>query len=695
MAKLLKVLGIVLGALVGLVVIAMFAVSLFFDPNDYKAEIAAAVEESTGRALTLEGDLELELFPRLRIAVGEAALANAAGFGEEPFARIQSARLQLGLIPLILSQSLQIDEARLEGVTLNLARDAQGRDNWQDLGAAAATAEPAAPEPQAPPSPEAAEATMTMTFEVDAIVIDNAEVNWVDAAAGTRWQLADFNLELADLEPDTAFPMSISFALTGDELAINLAAEMQATLGLDDNIYTFQDLVVDIDGNGAAWPGGEGAVALSFDTLTANLGEESLDLQGLALEFLNLNVTGNLSGRQLFTGLSLTGAVEIAEFDPRELMDAFSVAIEIADPDVLRRVSATAELAYDANRMMLEQMSLTLDDSALTGAAGYRGETLSFDLTIDSINVDRYLPPAEDPAQEEEGSLDEVDLPLDALRDFDAAGRMAVGALQFSGLSFSDVAFQLSAQDGRVRFTPSASLYGGRYAGEIGIDVQADTALLTLEQQLTEVDAGALAEELLDSRMFTGAANLQMDLSATGANLGDVRRALDGNVTFALTDGTWEGIDMWYEMRRAKALFDRVDAPARDAGDPRTPFSRISATGVIEDAVLTNRDLSANLDFMTLTGAGTVNLLTDEMSFDLTARVADGERVQADPLMADLVGDELPLRVRGSLTAPSVSPDYSAMVRAEVQERVDERVEEEREELRERVQDRLRGILDR
>jgi uncharacterized membrane protein required for colicin V production len=34
MAKLLKVLGIVFGALVGLVVIAMVAVSLFFDPND-------------------------------------------------------------------------------------------------------------------------------------------------------------------------------------------------------------------------------------------------------------------------------------------------------------------------------------------------------------------------------------------------------------------------------------------------------------------------------------------------------------------------------------------------------------------------------------------------------------------------------------------------------------------------------------
>ena len=81
MAKLLKLLGIVVGALIGLFVIALVGVALVFDPNDYKPEISAAVEDATGRTLTLDGDLELNLFPRLRIALGEAALSDAAGFG--------------------------------------------------------------------------------------------------------------------------------------------------------------------------------------------------------------------------------------------------------------------------------------------------------------------------------------------------------------------------------------------------------------------------------------------------------------------------------------------------------------------------------------------------------------------------------------------------------------------------------------
>lgn len=694
MAKLLKTFGIVIGALVGLFIAALVLVAMLFDPNDYKAEIAAAVEDSTGRTLTLDGDLELQVFPRLRIAVGEAQLSNAAGFGAEPFARIQGARLQVGLFPLLLSRRLEIDEARLSGLTLNLARNAQGQGNWEDMGQAAAAeeADDALVDDDEAVAPEGGG---ELAIAVQAIAIEDANVTWTDATTGATWQLADFNLELSDFSLDAAFPMRTSFALAGEDIAINLSAEMQARLSLDDNSYLLEDLVVDIDGRGAAWPGGEGALGMSFEALEADLDAETVELRGLELEFLDINVNGNLSGRQLFSNLSLAGSIEIAEFDPAQIMELLDIDIETADPDVLENVSASAQLAYDSSRMMLEQMSLMLDDSELTGSLGMQGETISFNLAIDEINADRYLPPAEDAPAEDEGSLDEVDLPLDLLRTLNANGRMAVGALQFDGLSFSDFALQVSAQNGRVRLTPSAGLYGGTYAGTIGIDVQQNSALLTLEQQLAAVDVAAFMQDYLDSEMFTGTMGLDLDVSATGANVGEAMRQLDGDVSFALTDGAWEGVDMWYQMRRARALASQTDAPAAPAGAPRTAFSRISASGTIEDAVLTNNDLTANFDFMTVAGSGTVELLNDMMDFAVTATFVDSELLQSDPLMEDLAGDSLPLTVVGSLGAPSVRPDFSAMVSARVQEAVDERVEEEREQLQERLQDRLRGLFDR
>ena len=127
MKRILKILGIIVGAVVVLFVVAAVAVSLLFDPNDYKDEITAAVQDSTGRQLTLDGDHELAVFPTIRIAVGSATLSNAPGFGDEPMARIGSAELRVALFPL-LARRVEISQARLEGLELNLAR------NWKNWG---------------------------------------------------------------------------------------------------------------------------------------------------------------------------------------------------------------------------------------------------------------------------------------------------------------------------------------------------------------------------------------------------------------------------------------------------------------------------------------------------------------------------------------------------------------------------------
>ena len=137
-----KVVGLVAGALVLLLVAVMIGVSILFDPNDYKNQITMAVDDATGRTLTLEGDLSLNLFPRLSIGLGAAEFSNAEGFGDAPFARFESAELRIGLLPL-LSRRLEIDRARLSGLRLNLARDARGRTNWDDLSGDASAAEAA------------------------------------------------------------------------------------------------------------------------------------------------------------------------------------------------------------------------------------------------------------------------------------------------------------------------------------------------------------------------------------------------------------------------------------------------------------------------------------------------------------------------------------------------------------------------
>ncbi|HEX6992516.1 MAG TPA: AsmA family protein [Gammaproteobacteria bacterium] len=694
MGRLLKLIGIVIGALVVLVIAVAVGVALFFDPNDYKDQIAAAVADATGRELTLEGDLELSLFPSLGISLGPARLSNAEGFGDQPFAEIARASLDVELLPL-LSRRIEVAEARLDGLVLNLARDAQGRNNWQDLGG-----DGAAPET---PAAEQGGGAPNVALNVDVIRVTNSEVRWNDAATGSDWTLGAFNLVASGFGPDTAFPVETSFTVSGENLQVSVAAETLATLALDDNVYRLENLAVTLAGEGESWPGGEGEARLSFATFTANLNDETLDLDELTLEMLGVTARGSLEGRSLFSNLALAGSVAIEPFDPSQLLRVFDITVDTADPTVLKQASADARFVYDENRIGMEEMRLALDDSELTGSVALQGESLRFDLTVDQINVDRYLPPAAAEGEEapaEEGSLDEVDLPLDALRTLDASGRLAFGTAQFAGMTLSDASFTLTAGNGRVQLEPAASLYGGSLAGNILLEIEQEAARASLASELKNVDLLPLGRDLLDSEMVSGRGDLTLNLTTTGSNVGQMRRDLDGDVAFTLSDGAWEGFDLWFELVRAMAVFQGQGRPERPEGERRTPFSSVSATGVVEDAILTNRDLNATLPFMTVDGQGTVNLLTDALDFDLVAMFVDGEWLQSEPSMADLAGDQLPLKVGGTVAAPSVLPDFAAMVRSRASEAVEERVEEERGEVQERIEqereelrERLRGLF--
>jgi AsmA protein len=262
----------------------------------------------------------------------------------------------------------------------------------------------------------------------------------------------------------------------------------------------------------------------------------------------------------------------------------------------------------------------------------------------------------------------------------------------------SNAAFDLTAANGAVRLTPSAQLYGGRSNGDVRVQVEGASARMNVEQNLDDVNLAALGQDLLGSQDITGTGDVRLNLVTAGQNLGEMRRGLDGDVGFTVTDGSLEGIDLWYELRRARARLSSDPEPPREA-TRRTTFASLSATGVVEDALLTNRDLNGRLDFMTIDGTGTVNLLTDEVNFDLQATMVDGPVLQSDPEMVRYAGDTLPLRVTGTIAEPSVLPDFAAIARQrvteEVQERVDERRDEVRDEVRDRLRDRLRNQLER
>jgi len=443
MSRIVKVIGIVVGALIVLIAAVLVAVATLLDPNDYKDDITAAVARATGRQLTLDGKLDLSVFPTIRIAVGAATLSNAPGFGSAPMAKIGGAELSLALLPL-LSGKVEVGRARLSGLDLNLERDARGRNNWQDLSGSGA-GQPAQPGQSSSPG------GANLNLGVREIEISDAHVTYKDASTGSRWELTSFGLDAQDFGVGERFPLKIKFALAGADVAVKVDASMQANLAINSNEYRLEKADVKVSGSGAGWPGGQGDATVKIDSLVANLGKETLELGGLSVTFLGITMAGSLTGQKLLSDLSLSGAVDIHEFNPRDVLDALKIELATADSGVLKSASAKANLLYTSTQLGLRDMQLKLDDSTLTGRLGLERDKLVYNLSVDDIDIDRYLPPAEEPgktASSNEGSLDAVDLPLDALRKLDARGELKFGKAKFSGMTLTNAAFALTVHTG-------------------------------------------------------------------------------------------------------------------------------------------------------------------------------------------------------------------------------------------------------
>src|SRR5512145_3185325 len=118
------------GALVLLLIVAIGILVATFDPNDYKPRIVQLVKEKTGRTLSIAGDIDLKVFPKLGVQLGKLSLSERDGSGE--FAHLEAAEVYVALLPL-LSKRLVVDEVRIDGARANLIKFEDGSANFDDL----------------------------------------------------------------------------------------------------------------------------------------------------------------------------------------------------------------------------------------------------------------------------------------------------------------------------------------------------------------------------------------------------------------------------------------------------------------------------------------------------------------------------------------------------------------------------------
>jgi AsmA protein len=162
--------------------------------------------------------------------------------------------------------------------------------------------------------------------------------------------------------------------------------------------------------------------------------------------------------------------------------------------------------------------------------------------------------------------------------------------------------------------------------------------------------------------------NVEGLLSASVEGAGFVRttdellRTLDGDISLDLAEGVYNGVDIWYEIRKARALLKGKPPPQASAA-PKTPITTMDLKGVIDKGTLNTDRLLLEIPFIRLDGKGAMNLVEQNMDYSFNARVFGNPNFGDGEDLSDLEKFVIPLTVRGDIAGPKVGVDLADLAK--------------------------------
>jgi len=702
MGKSLKIIFGVVIVLAVLLAATAIVLPLVVDPNDYKDEIAMAVEKQTGRSLQIEGDIDLSVFPWLGLDIGSTRLSNAAGFEEPYMASMESVQLRVKLLPL-LSKQLEVDKIRLAGLQLNLGKDRNGVANWADLQGDAAARE------QGKDGEVAGKETAGKLerLAIGGIEVSDARLVWDDRSADVRYEVRELAFATGEIMPGEPFDLDLSFNLSATEPAIsgNFSLKGGVLLAADMGAVDISGARLRLDASGDGVPGGQVSLSLASD-VAVDLTAQTLSLPSLVLEALGMKLSGQVSG----TAISgddprFSGSLAVAGFVPRDVIRALGQEVPLtADAGVLASSEASLRWEGSSKHFAATDLKLQLDDTTVDGTArvdSFAAPAISFDLAVDTFDLDRYLPPAAPGAEAAPGgAAGKADaaaaaepLQLDALRTLNLNGRLHIGSLKAFNLNTREVEIQVKGKDGLLRINPlGAKLYNGAYSGDITLDARKDTPRFSLNENVSGVQAGPLLKDLTGDDKLLGTASVQAQLTAAGATPEALRSSLNGTTAFSFADGSVKGVNIASLIRTAQAKLKGQPVPEGDQPN-QTDFAMLKGTATVTNGLVSNDDLSLQSPLLRIAGKGTVSLPQETIDYTLTTKIVGSLEGQGGKALDELKGVAIPVHVGGTFSRPTYAPDLGAALSEAAKAKVEEKVEEQKQKLQEKLGDELQDKL--
>ena len=630
------------------VVIAAAIVVPFFIPLDaVKEQITTRAEDATGRELTIAGDFDLSILPRVRVKAGDVTFANAPGAKQANMLELSELEVGLSLLPL-LSGEVELTSFVLIDPVINLEVDAKGRPNWQfeEKESPEGADEKGEKGGQGERSDGGAgvsggDSKGLREISLGDVRLVNGTVRFSDAKAGTSQEISSINAQISLPSLDQALTAAGSLVWNGESVELTLLVDEPRALM-------------------------EGA---SMDVQTAiKAAPVTLDYKGAVSNAKPGTVTGDIS-------LNVPSIRALAAWASKPIEAAGGGLGPLSVKGALDM--AGKRIAFKGAEIAIDNMNAKGDFAVDTGG---RVPSIVASLEVDKLDLNTYLPPdSGEPATPSSdgavapsapaasgaasapagpgGSGDWSDDPIDfsVLNLVNADLNFVTGGITVKKIKVGRTSLKTLLKSGKLSLDlTEMALYDGQGTGRITVDAGRNT--ITQKLDLKSVQAAPLLTDAAGFDRVEGTANIVADVNTRGASQRQLVSALNGNGSIQFLDGAVRGINLAAMLRNISGAF--LDASARET--QKTDFVELAGTYTITNGIVKNDDLFLKSPLLRVEGKGTANMPNRTVDYRVTPKVVASVEGQGGASQA--AGLSVPVVITGPWDNLSFAPDLSGAV---------------------------------
>jgi len=546
MKKTFKWLLIIFGGLIVLCIVLLLLIPLFVDIQKLKPEIEDRISQATGRPFVLKGKLDLSLFPWAGISLSDLHMGNPPGFEEKDFIAINNFEIRVKLIPLLF-KDIQIKRFIVKEPRIVLITNTKGQTNWEGIGQTG-TDIPV----QTPPDEETtkkqslSQGLPLKNLAVREFAITQGTVLWIDQTSNVKKEISDLSITLENVSLDQ--PIGVKILAVVDKWPLKLTGNI-GPIGKDM---------------------GKGILPV--------------DLSLQAIEQLDIAVKGHIEN--VIEEPEIDMAVKVEPFSLRKLLITLdpTFAIATSDPKVLDHLSLSTLVKGNSTKIGISEGRLQVDQSILTFSATakeFSKPDVTFDIMLNEIDADRYLPPPKKATNKTEEGIKAPPQSKAQKTDY-APFRMVIlngvfhaDKVKINNTTIEKLNLKISGKDGVFHLNPlTCDLYQGHLSAQGTVDVQKSAPQSAMTLQMKNIQLNPLLKNVANNDIPVGALNAKLDIKTTGDDMDSLKSSLNGylqvdesQLTFTVAAKEFSKPDVTFDIKLNEIDVDRYFPPPEKATD--------------------------------------------------------------------------------------------------------------------------------